>query len=630
MLITLITLLLSLVGLGILICIHELGHLLAAKSVGMKIESFGIGFGKPIFHFKVKSVPVHVGWIPFGGYVRIAGMEEPGTKRHDDQKSGHHTHRGEHKEEHHHKEDPNGFFKKSPWERIWVACAGPLANILFCLMAFTLVWLGGGRNKPYSFMTDRVGVIQKGSALAAQGVQSGDRILSYDHVKVASSRDHLRAAMMSGKTVSIETETLRSQKKGHLQATSTLIPREKGLKTFGVMSPASFLVWNPPRSGLVNLNQTTPFKAGDRIIWVNGKEIYSIGQMRDVLRNDEVYLTLRRNGKVLHMSIPRCRVSDLKLAVDVKGELVDWLYEADMSKAKLASLSFIPYNLTHECVVEGSIPYVHDEGHAMAETLLPGDTILAAWGIPLSKSSQLLNILQQPRAAVIVERGVSYRKINSLEELDRMFVRPYLSDELTTLVQSIGLAKERGTEEPSGVHLQLLASVPLVEKSELLAPHLLSSEGEEPKEENMLYLGLVGVQDVTCLYNPSPIEAMKALFEEITSTLGALFSGTVSPKWMCGPVGIVQLVQQQWAYGGFDVLFWLGAISFNLALINLFPLPVLDGGYILMGLFEIVTFKRITPKMSARIITPFAFLLFALLIYLTYNDIVRIIHQIYR
>ena len=605
MLITCLTLLFSLLGLGFLICIHELGHLLAARSVGMHVECFGIGFGKPWFRCTIKSVPVHFGWIPFGGYVRIAGMEDVKGK----------------------KTDPNGFFSKTPLARAWVACAGPLANILFCLVAFGLVWLGGGRSKPYSFMTNRIGVLDQKSTLYEQGVRPGDKIISYGQQKVTISRDHLQAAMTTTDGTAIQVESLHSGKERTINAFPYSLPGEKEIKTFGVMAPASFLVWMPSKSGLKASYAENQFRTGDRIVWANGEEIYCLGQLRERLNQDEVYLTVERDGKRVHLSIPRCSVSDLKLTPSLRGELMDWMYEAQLPKTKLAVLSFIPYNLTQEGVVEGPIEWLHPTEKKQNDrrgVLQIGDRIVAAWGSPLSKASDLVKTLQQPKAVLIVERGGMYKKVSSEKELDQLFTRPYLSEEMPKKVASIGTKENHEEIEPTGVHLEVLTDVPLITRGELLHPHM-----PEPNiESKELFLGLVGVQDVMTNFNPSPKAAMTSLYEEITSTLHALFTGAVSPKLMSGPVGIVQLVQQQWAYGFFDVLFWLGAISFNLALLNLLPLPVLDGGYILMSCIELITFRRVSPKLFGKIVTPFAILLFLLLIYLTYNDVIRIIRHV--
>src|SRR5262249_17957573 len=112
--------------------------------------------------------------------------------------------------------------------------------------------------------------------------------------------------------------------------------------------------------------------------------------------------------------------------------------------------------------------------------------------------------------------------------------------------------------------------------------------------------------------------------EQIWRMLGALFSGSIGLNFMAGPVGIIQLVQEQWMLGFNEALYWLGVISVNLGVLNLLPIPVLDGGTILFILVEISCRRRIHPKALEKTIIPFAALLICFFIYITYHDLIRI------
>ena len=122
------------IALGILVFIHELGHFFAARWVGMKVEIFSIGFGKPIFKWRSKGVDWQFCWLPFGGYVKIAGMEI--SKK--DKNSYIEPY-----------EIPDGFFGKSPYKRIIVAIAGPLANFILAFLIFSAIWAMGGGRSPF-------------------------------------------------------------------------------------------------------------------------------------------------------------------------------------------------------------------------------------------------------------------------------------------------------------------------------------------------------------------------------------------------------------------------------------------------------------------------------------------------
>jgi regulator of sigma E protease len=145
MIVNILYILLTFLGLGFLIFIHELGHYFAAKKVGMKIEVFSIGFGKPIYSFKRNGVKWQICMLPFGGFVKIAGMEKEGDIEPSQIK--------------------DGFFGQKPFSRIKVSLAGPLVNLVFAFLAFSIIWTCGGRKKNFSEYTKKIGFVEQQSNL---------------------------------------------------------------------------------------------------------------------------------------------------------------------------------------------------------------------------------------------------------------------------------------------------------------------------------------------------------------------------------------------------------------------------------------------------------------------------------
>jgi regulator of sigma E protease len=143
-------------------------------------------------------------------------------------------------------------------------------------------------------------------------------------------------------------------------------------------------------------------------------------------------------------------------------------------------------------------------------------------------------------------------------------------------------------------------------------------------QEKQLLLGLPSVQDRRVEYNPSPIAQFNGVLSEIGRTLKALITGSLSPKWMSGPIGIVQVVHDNSMISLKEALFWLGAISLNLGILNLLPIPVLDGGTIMISLYELISGKKVPPKTLERLVVPFAVLLIAFFLFLTYQDLSRL------
>jgi regulator of sigma E protease len=162
-------------GFAVLIMLHEGGHFLAAKAVGMRVERFSLFFGRMLVKKRIGETEYGIGWLPLGGYVKITGMspnevfEEPSV-------------------------EARAYINQPPWKRIVVIAAGPAVNIF---VAFLLLWafyLGSKTHQVttaqgYAIATNNVGAITKGSA--AQGViHLGDTIVSVDGVKGSPDQAH--------------------------------------------------------------------------------------------------------------------------------------------------------------------------------------------------------------------------------------------------------------------------------------------------------------------------------------------------------------------------------------------------------------------------------------------------------
>lgn len=146
--------------LSILIFVHELGHYLAARSVGIRIIAFSIGFGQELFGWNDKhGTRWKICWIPMGGYVHMHGQED--GKAYSNVK------------------DADSFSAKKVWQRAWVVVAGPLSNLVFGFLLLVVVMLTGEhRLKP------EVGQILPDMP-AAQALQVGDQIQAFNGHAVA-------------------------------------------------------------------------------------------------------------------------------------------------------------------------------------------------------------------------------------------------------------------------------------------------------------------------------------------------------------------------------------------------------------------------------------------------------------
>ncbi len=159
---------LAFLGFAALIMLHEGGHFVAAKAVGMRVERFSLFFGPMLWSFRRGETEYGIGPIPLGGYVRITGMnpreEIPAEVR------------------------PRAYYNQPVWKRIVVILAGPAVNLV---IAFVIVWalfLANGE----SVASKRVDVVEKGTP-AATKLLPGDVLVSVDGAQ--GNADTLRNAI---------------------------------------------------------------------------------------------------------------------------------------------------------------------------------------------------------------------------------------------------------------------------------------------------------------------------------------------------------------------------------------------------------------------------------------------------
>lgn len=165
---------------GVVITVHELGHFLAAKAVGTKIDRFAIGFGRSIASWTDKSgVEWRIGWLPIGGYVRFAGDENAASiPDADDLKRM----QRELVEDGRGAEISRYFHFKPIWQRAFIVAAGPISNFLLAIVIFSTFLMAFG--EPVS--STRVDSVVAGSPAEQAGFRKGDVILQIDDRKVDS------------------------------------------------------------------------------------------------------------------------------------------------------------------------------------------------------------------------------------------------------------------------------------------------------------------------------------------------------------------------------------------------------------------------------------------------------------
>ena len=166
------TILATIVVLGVLIFVHELGHFLAAKSVGIEVQRFSIGLGPTIFGFQRGETEYVISWVPLGGYVKMGGMDNEVMERLEGEAEG-----GVVDEPR--QSRPSDFDGKPIWARTFVISAGVIMNMLFAFAVYTGVNAAWGLQELAENRVGRVRaeLLPPGTEALAE-LPSGTRLIS--------------------------------------------------------------------------------------------------------------------------------------------------------------------------------------------------------------------------------------------------------------------------------------------------------------------------------------------------------------------------------------------------------------------------------------------------------------------
>jgi regulator of sigma E protease len=149
----LLSLIYFIIVLSVLVLIHEFGHFIAAKRLGVRVEKFSLGFGSKIASIKKGETEYIISAIPLGGYIKMAG-DEPGEAL---------------------KNEKYEFLSRSVWDRLQIIFAGPLFNYILAILIFSFIFMFGSPT-----LTTEVGELLKDYPAQAAGVKPGDKVMSVD------------------------------------------------------------------------------------------------------------------------------------------------------------------------------------------------------------------------------------------------------------------------------------------------------------------------------------------------------------------------------------------------------------------------------------------------------------------
>lgn len=278
---------------GILVTIHEWGHFIVARWCGVHVQTFSIGFGRTLYSRLGKNgTKYQIAMIPLGGYVKMLDEREGDVPVALQSQS---------------------FNRQSVQKRFAIVAAGPLANLILCIL---LLWgvftIGNTELKPI------LGASQ-GIALQA-GFQSGDEIISINNTETKTWNDAMpliALAAMDHKALSIEVQTPTGQRSNKTLALNNLNSEFDQSKLMQEIGFTPFIVSPSPIVGLVQADgpSNNKLRIGDVITSIDSHKIQSFSQIPEILaksaqKNQSLNIGVERNNTPFQLQIIPTQVTE--------------------------------------------------------------------------------------------------------------------------------------------------------------------------------------------------------------------------------------------------------------------------------------------------------------------------------
>jgi len=268
----------------ILVFFHELGHFLAAKLFGMRVERFSLGFPPRIFGIKKGETDYCISATPLGGYVKISGMLDESMDT-------------DYLEE---EPKPWEFRSKPVWQRIIVISAGVIFNMILAVLIYSSLAFTTGDMKVDLNSVDGIYVAQ-GSLASQVGFQTGDRLAGVNGHNVKYFQDLFAPDEMTASSLSYT--VIRNGRRVTIPVADSLL-NDIGKKGFISLDNA---MPNLPINQVVNGTPADKagLKAGDKIVAINGHPMHYMQQTISTIGHskDALSLAIERNGAIKHIKV---------------------------------------------------------------------------------------------------------------------------------------------------------------------------------------------------------------------------------------------------------------------------------------------------------------------------------------
>jgi regulator of sigma E protease len=283
---------------GVLVFVHELGHFVAARRIGVRVLKFSLGFGPRVIGFTRGDTEYCISAIPLGGYVKMAGENA------EDPRSG----------------NPDEFLSKTKWQRFQVLIMGPVMNLALAVVLMAIVLAQGADVPAYLDQLPVVGGVEKNSPAERAGFKPGDRVLTVGGREVRTWED-FDVAIGSRPGRAVPVSVVRNDAEQSL----TVTPAPEGRFEVGRIG-----VFPQVHPRVQSVRQGEPadvagVKAGDVVLAVNGEPVQFARHLSDAIgKNPDkpITLSVRRGEQPLDIQVtPRREGTVGRIGISISNEL---------------------------------------------------------------------------------------------------------------------------------------------------------------------------------------------------------------------------------------------------------------------------------------------------------------------
>ncbi|MBN1676146.1 MAG: RIP metalloprotease RseP [Kiritimatiellae bacterium] len=289
------------VFLGVTILVHELGHFLMARKLGMVVDVFSLGFGPAIWKRRHKGILYKISWFPVGGYVALPQMEPASAeRRRKDQEEADMGHA------------PESLPSVPPHKKILVSLAGAAGNVVLAILIAFFLYYTGQPAMPGE-ISSAVGYVAEDSEAYARGLRIGDEIVAVNREKVSNWQDVLQAcARFKQVTFDVRRRGQEGTQAITLNTDENVLGIQSvdGIDQVGICRVAGIMRGSSA--------EETGLRIGDTVTEFDGVPLMSTAHLVDLVKSRQdqaVPIVLERHGRLVSKTVTPRYDSELEKAV---------------------------------------------------------------------------------------------------------------------------------------------------------------------------------------------------------------------------------------------------------------------------------------------------------------------------